>query len=277
MTGPVIFGIIVALLAVAVTMRKLSRAKRKARRQVLFQSRMPDDSKEILKKNVPLYRRLPADLQLQVEGHAMVLLEELSFEGHNGLKMTKEIRTTIAGQAAFLLLNQKQFFPETLKSVIVYPSAYSARTTKSAGGIHTEAKQTVLGQSWDAGCIVLAWDNSRHTAANPNDGHNLILHEFAHQLDQATGAADGTPILRHRDRYPEWRKALASTYADFLDDTERGRKTVMDEYGATNPAEFFAVATETFFEKPRQLRKKRPELYAELTKYYRTDPLEWPK
>lgn len=254
--------------------RGLAQSRRRAE---LLATSMPGDWRRFLIANVPLFERLPDELKEQVEGHVQVLLDEVVFEGHNGLEMTDEIRVTIAGQAGFLLLNQKGFFPDTLRSVIVYPGAYSARTVQpGVGGLHTESEQTVLGQSWDVGVVVLAWDNTRHSAANPNDGHNLVLHEFAHQLDQASGAADGTPVLRRRDRYAEWRRAMSKTYRDFLEDTDQGHKTVMDDYGATNPAEFFAVATETFFEKSRQLKKRRPELYDELCEYYRTDPLKWP-
>ena len=276
MTG---FGILLSItvvIIVVVLLRQHGLRAQGMRREELMATPLPEELRRFLEANVPLFNRLPSRLKQQVEGHTQILLDQKVFEGHDGLEMTDEIRVTIAGQASFLLLNQKGFYPDTLRSIIVYPSAYKTRTVKSGvGSLYTESRQTVLGQSWDAGVVVLAWDNTRHSAANPNDGHNLVLHEFAHQLDQASGPANGTPILRSRDRYAEWRKALSQTYRDFLEDTDRGRKTVMDDYGAINPAEFFAVATETFFEKPRQLKKKRPELYGELCTYYRTNPLKW--
>ena len=276
MTGAGVLLFVAFVVAAFFRWRQLGLRALRARREELIATPLPEGWRCFLEMNVPLFNRLPGELKQQVEGHAQILLEEKNFEGHDGLEMTDEIRVTIAGQASFLLLNQKEFFLDTLRSVIVYPSAYKARTVKlGVGGIYTESEQTVLGQSWDAGVVVLAWDNTRHSAANPNDGHNLVLHEFAHQLDQGSGATDGTPILQSRDRYGEWRRAMSQTYRDFLNDTDRGQKTVMDDYGATNPAEFFAVATETFFEKPRQLKKKRPELYDELCTYYRTNPLKW--
>ena len=276
MNGLTALVLFVACIAALITRHHLQRRERVQRRDKLMSREFPKEWQKYLISNVPLFARLPDDLKRQVEGHTQILLNEKVFEGHNGLNMTDEIRVTISGQASFLLLNQKGFYPETFRSVIVYPSAYKTRTVKtSLGGLHTEGERSVLGQSWGTGTVVLAWDNTRQSAANPNDGHNLVLHEFAHQLDQANGVADGTPFLRNRDRYSEWRQAMSHTYQDFLDDTERGRKTVMDDYGSTNPAEFFSVATETFFEKPRQLQKRRPELYSELCKYYRTDPLKW--
>ena len=276
MNGLTALVLFVACIAALITRRRLQKRARTRQRDKLMSRKFPKEWKKYLLSNVPLFARLPDDLKRQVEGHTQILLNEKVFEGHNGLNMTDEIRVTIAGQASFLLLNQKGFYPETLRSVIVYPSTYKTRTVKTGlGGLHTESEQSVLGQSWGTGTVILAWDNTRQSAINPNDGHNLALHEFAHQLDQANGVADGTPFLRNRDRYGEWRQAMSHTYQDFLDDTERGRKTVMDDYGSTNPAEFFSVATETFFEKPRQLQKRRPELYSELCKYYRTDPLKW--
>ena len=251
--------------------------EKQGRRDVLLATPLSIEWRGYLEANVPLYQRIPENLKQQVEGHTQVLLSEIVFEGHGGLTMSDEIRVTIAGQASFLLLNQKCWFPDSLRAVIVYPGVYMARTVQSGvGELYTESEQPVLGQSWDAGVVVLSWDNARHTAANPCDGHNLVLHEFAHQLDQATGAADGAPVLEGRPRQRDWWRALSQTYADFNKDLERGSSTVMNDYGATNPAEFFAVATETFFEKPRQLRDRRPELYNELCYYYRTDPLEWP-
>jgi len=269
--------VLAGVVAAWVTWRCCRRRARSRRRAKFLVSPMPSKWRSFLDANLPLFKRLPDELKIQVEGHAQVLLDEVVFEGHNGLEMNDEIRVIIAGQASFLLLNQKGFFPDTLKSVIVYPGAYKARTVQpGVGGLYTESEQTVLGQSWDVGVVVLAWDNTLYSTANPNDGHNLVLHEFAHQLDQASGAADGAPVFRRRNRHSEWRRAMSKTYRNFLEDTDKGRKTVMDDYGATNPAEFFAVATETFFEKPRQLKKRRPDLYGELCKYYRTDPLKWP-
>ncbi|MBR90898.1 MAG: hypothetical protein CMO66_06480 [Verrucomicrobiales bacterium] len=275
--SPTGFLFILIGIAAAIVFIKCLRSRRRTRRHATLMNRpIPPAWQKYLEDNLPLYNPLPEDLKRQVEGHTQILVEDLNWEGHNGLIMTDEIRVTIAGQASFLILNQKRGFPATLRSVIVYPGAYQAKSIKpTAGGLHTEGKQKVLGQSWDAGVIVLAWDNTKHSAANAHDGHNLVLHEFAHQLDQASGAANGTPILRASDRYRNWWQAMAKTYSSFLDETERGKKTVMDDYGATNPAEFFAVATETFFEKPRQLRKRRPELYHELCTYYQTDPLDW--
>ena len=132
-----------------------------------------------------------------------------------------------------------------------------------------------LGESWSSGELVLAWDSVEHGAVNMFDGQNVVYHEFAHQLDQEDGAADGAPILKNRSSYISWGRVLSEEYVKLIKKKKKRRKTVLNKYGATNPAEFFAVSSESFFEKPRQLNKKMPELYAELQSYYQTNPMEW--
>ena len=170
--------------------------------------------------------------------------------------------------------------PETddyprLITILVYPHAYVARSVEPiGGGMVLEGEQTRLGEAWTAGVVVLSWDDVRAGASDIHDGHNVALHEFAHQLDQEDGAADGAPILDRRSRYVAWARVLGAEYDQLRLDAERGRRSVLDDYGATNPAEFFAVATECFFEKPTQMKRKHPELYEELKKYYRQNPAE---
>ncbi len=140
------------------------------------------------------------------------------------------------------------------------------------GGGLIAGEQGRLGEAWGQGVVVLSWDDVRRGAADMRDGQNVVLHEFAHQLDQEDGAADGAPILPGRSRYVAWARVLGAEYEQLRRDASRGRPSVLDDYGATNPAEFFAVATECFFEKPGLLRRRHPELYEELRAYYRQDP-----
>ena len=133
----------------------------------------------------------------------------------------------------------------------------------------------MLGESWTSGSVVLAWDSVLKGAANEDDGKNVVIHEFAHQLDQADGVGDGAPILKDRGEYQDWAKVFSKHYEQLVERTNKGRKTLLDNYGATNPAEFFAVATEAFFESRDRLKKKHPNLYSELKDYYQLDPAEW--
>ena len=133
----------------------------------------------------------------------------------------------------------------------------------------------MLGESWQRGKVILAWDNVMHGARNFVDGSNVVLHEFAHQLDSETGSADGAPLLAGKSSYRSWANALSGEFRELQRDAGIGKRSLMDHYGATNPAEFFAVATETFFEKPRRMAKHHQELFDVLKAYYRVDPRDW--
>jgi len=228
---------------------------------------------EILDKNIPYYRRLSEADRHELQGHIQVFLAEKHFEGCGGLELTDEVKLTIAAQACLLLLHRETDAYRRLITILVYPSAYVAKGIEAlGGGVVLEGEQARLGEAWQSGVVVLSWDDVVKGAADIHDGHNVVLHEFAHQLDQEDGTADGAPILEHRSHYLPWARVLQAEYEQLRDDDQHQRITVLDTYGATNPAEFFAVATECFFEKPVQLRRKHPELYEQLKSYYKQDP-----
>lgn len=236
----------------------------------------PDEWERILEKNVSLYRYLPDALRAQLHNDIKIFISEKFFEGLGGLAITDEIKVTIAAEASMLLLNKINSDYPKLASILVYPGAYvTQQSTAVGGGVYIEGQSVRLGESWQHGSVVLAWDNVRQGAVNAQDGHNVVLHEFAHQLDQEDGIADGAPILGKRSSYATWARIMSKEYEHLMSNVEHHKKSVMDKYGATNPAEFFAVATETFFEKPRQLKKKAPDLYDELKGFYNVDPVEW--
>ncbi len=231
----------------------------------------------IIERNISLYNRLPQSLRKRLHGHINVLLAEKSFKGCGGLQLTDEIKVTIAAQAALLLLNERGNYFSKLRIILVYPSAFIANKTTPFGELYLEEKQVKAGESWLTGIVVLSWENIRYDLKHWKDGHNLVLHEFAHQLDQEAGSASGVPILEKRSDYVSWGQVFRTEYEKLRHQVERGLETVINEYGATDPAEFFAVATETFFEKPFQMERKHPELYNELKRYYKLDPVEWMK
>ena len=201
-----------------------------------------------------------------------VFLAEKKFEGCAGLELDDEIRVTIAAQACLLLLHREtDYFPD-LEVILVYPHTYVAgTTTRFGGGLTVADQQARLGQS-ASGVVVLAWDAVRRGATDVHDGHNVTLHEFAHQLDQEDGVADGAPVLGKRAMYTAWARVLGAEFAQLVDDVDKHRRSDIDEYGATNPAEFFAVVTEMFFEKPVALQRRHPALYEQLSLFYRQDP-----
>ncbi len=245
---------------------------RERRRAKLRARPFPAAWRALVERNVRYVALLGDDERRELEGHVHVFLDEKSFEGCGGLELTDEIRVTIAADACLLLLGREtDYYPE-LASILVYPSAYRAKVTRASGAVVIEGEDARLGESHARGVVVLAWDDVLHGTRDVRDGHDVVLHEFAHQLDQEDGDADGAPILAERSMYRAWARVLGAEYERLLRDDEAGRRTVLDRYGATSPAELFAVATEAFFEKPLQMRAKHPELYAQLRGYYRQDP-----
>jgi MtfA peptidase len=246
---------------------------KRRRRERLRSAPFPPAWLDIIVKNVPIYNRLPEADRRELQGHIQVFLFEKHFEGCGGLELTDEMKVTIAAQACLLLLHREADCYTRLITILVYPHAYVARSVEPIGnGVVLEGETVRLGEAWRDGVVVLSWDDVRSGATDIHDGQNVVLHEFAHQLDQEDGSADGAPMLERRSQYVTWARVLGAEYEKLRRDAERGRSSVLDQYGATNPAEFFAVATECFFENPVPLEKKHPELYAELKAYYRQDP-----
>jgi len=230
----------------------------------------------IYQRNVLYYRLLPPADQRELQGLIQVFLAEKHFEGCGGLEMTDEIRLSIAAQACILLLRRDTDFYPMLQSILVYPAAYLAPTTHDqADGVVVEETQARLGESWGRGAIVLSWDDVKRGAADVEDGHNVVFHEFAHQLDEESGAAEGAPVLPKRSMYIAWARVLGHEYERLSRDITQHRQTLIDEDGATNPAEFFAVVTERFFEKPRDLKARHPNLYEQLQLFYHQDPVAY--
>lgn len=248
---------------------------RNRRRRRLRATPLPKAWWAIIDRNVPLVRRLSEADREQLGGIVQVLLYEKTFEGCAGLEITNEIRLTIAAQAAILLLNREHGYYRTLRTILVYPSAYIAHQQQALpDGTVAEGPQVRLGESWHGGAVVLAWDNVRSAAWNHDDGRNVTLHEFAHQLDGEATGMDGAPDLPSRARYRDWARVLGREYQTLIEKVHRGHHTLLDAYGTTNPPEFFAVATELFFEKPNAMRREYPELYRELAAFYQQDPAE---
>jgi Mlc titration factor MtfA (ptsG expression regulator) len=209
----------------------------------------------------------------ELVGHVQVFLSEKSFEGCGGLQITDEVRVTIAAQACVLLLHRETEYYPDLVSILVYPTAYLVPGgQRNPDGLLADAPQARLGESWARDVVVLAWDHVLSGASDIHDGQNVVLHEFAHQLDQESGTGDGAPVLPRRSMYVAWARVLGDEFDELVRETHRHHRTLIDQYGATSPAEFFAVVTETFFEKPQRLLSKHPELYRHLQQFYQQDP-----
>lgn len=248
---------------------------RQRRRRMISARPVPDEWREILQRNVPLYTRLPEALRQELHGHVQLFLHDKRFFGFDGLEIDDEMRLTVAGNACVLLLNRSNDHYSNFTSIYLYPSTFVAQHTSYDGLVQSVGKQARLGESWHRGPVVLAWDAVLHGTHDIKDGHNVVLHEFAHKLDDADGRVDGAPILEQRSHYTSWARVMRREFEQLRAQAGRDARTVMDHYGASAPEEFFAVLVETFYEKPRQLSKHHPHLYAEMQKCFQVDPLEW--
>jgi len=249
-------------------------AFKKLRRKRFMQKTFPVEWLSIIERNVPYYGYLCSEEQKELQGLIQIFLKEKQFEGCSGLEITDEIRVTIAAQACMLLLGRETNFYPTLRSILVYPHAYLAPAKRiDFDMLITEGLEARFGESWSHGYVILSWDDVLKGASDIHDGHNLVFHEFAHQLDQESGAAEGAPVLPHHSMYIAWARVLSREYEQLIESIEQNRPTLLDKYGAKNPAEFFAVATEFFFEKPVELKKFHPELYDQLRLFFQRDPV----
>jgi len=244
-------------------------------RKRILSKPFPESWHKIILRRLPFFEKLRNSEQEQLKGLIQLFLAKKQFFGCNGLEINDDIKVTIAAEACLLLLNRKTSVYSSLKYILVYPTAFkTGHEHYNTDGTVSHGIRGLLGESWHHGKIILSWDDVTYGAKNIHDGHNVSLHEFAHQLDSETGSTNGAPVLGE-NACQSWAQVLSEEFKELNQNLAQHHKTVMDSYGASNPAEFFAVATETFFEKPEQLANKHPELFAELEKFYRVDPKAW--
>jgi len=245
------------------------------RRVVLRARPHPEGLEEVLSRNIGLYSLLPAELQEELHGHINVFLNEKRFRGVNGQEITPEVMFTVAGVACILLLNREPSYFPGFSSILIYPDTYETTQVDFDGAVETHKRSRRAGESWHRGPIVLSWGDVLRGASNSEDGYNVVLHEFAHKLDEENSGTNGLPILRDTDHYQEWAEVLGQEYRSLEERVARRKNKVIDGYGLTSPAEFFAVATESFFEKSEGMQKRLPDLYEQLQRFYAVDPAKW--
>ena len=250
--------------------------KNRRRRQLLAEP-FPKEWLTILKRNVPYYAFVSPDQRDRLRDDLRIFIAEKQWVGCNGLEVTDEMRVTIAAQACLLLLGiEANYHYDRIKSLLIYPRAYRQPAEMQRGTLVVNSDRMLLGEAWHRSPIVLSWSDVLAGSADPHDGHNVVFHEFAHHLDGLDGSTDGTPPLESRQQYRDWDHVMADEYQRLVDAARSGTPSLLSYYGATNRAEFFAVATEVFFELGRELKREQPELYAALGGFYRQDPASWP-
>lgn len=236
----------------------------------------PQNWLSTVEKRLPIYKKLPEDLQKELQQHIKHFLFHKRFVGCAGLVVNEEMRLAIAANACLLLLNRPTLNYQNVRWIYVYPAEFVVRhSVKDAAGVVSEKKGLLAGEAWSNGRVILSWNDVDKSVKDFNDGYNVVLHEFAHQLDNESGSTNGAPLLSSKGAYGTWATIMTREFNGLREHAYFGKESVLNTYGATNPAEFFAVATESFFEEPKELKKQYPELFAELESYYQVDPIKW--
>jgi MtfA peptidase len=250
---------------------------RSRRRLRVAEEQFPAEWLAWLAARLPIHGRIPEQLRRRLEGLIVNFVREKSFVGCNGLTVTDEMRVVIAGYACLLVMNRpdvpRRHFYDDLMSILVYPTAFVVpETHHDEDGVVTESESVLSGQAWDARRIILSWQDVEEAT---HAEHNVVLHEFAHYLDMEDETMDGAPGLGSAPAYEQWSEVFWDEYDKFCGDVDAGRETFLDPYAATEPAEFFAVVTEAFFQQPAELRSEHAVIYEQLRRYYRVDPAAW--
>ncbi|PAJ72860.1 hypothetical protein CJF42_18865 [Pseudoalteromonas sp. NBT06-2] len=268
--------LILVLIAVVITYWQWNKIKIHFWQKKYIGLTLTKSQKKLLLKVMPIYKNMTNQDRVKLEQHILWFLDNISFLGRGDLKVNPGMRLVVAANACLLVLNKPWPIYKNVKQVLLYPSAYYAKENKKDGAglvsFHNVVRQ---GESWPGGTLVLSWHDVLAGNRLPEDGHNLVFHEFAHQLDQQTGFTSGTPQLKTQKLYKQWAQVFNRAFNQLKTHLAYGIPNVIHRYGATNEAEFFAVLTETFIEKPAQLQHQDPELYQLMLDYYEFDPRQW--
>jgi Mlc titration factor MtfA (ptsG expression regulator) len=247
--------------------------KRQHRARLLSSEMSPEDWATVLRL-VPIVAKLPSSLQTRLQGKALLFLDQIDIYGRNGLVVTRDMELSLAAQACLLIVNSTQWY-DSLRTVLLYPGAFQSMQSQQDGYLVTQTKQVRLRESWHRGPVVLSWAHTLRGGEDPYDGHNLVLHEFAHQLDALSGSTDGVPVLMKGQGYADWEAAIVEGFSAHVENVKRGRSTVLDPYAATKYVEFFAVCIEVSFEQPQGLKDEYPDVYHQMSLLLGLDPLDW--
>ena len=243
-------------------------------RHKLLAEPLSDLQRSIVIEQVPLFNKLPSELREKLEGKINLFLHQIEFIGCDGLDLTEEMQLSIAAQACVLIVNKDMWY-KNLRTVLIYPGAFKSRIMDHNGYVVTEREVVRIGESWARGPVILSWAHADEGAFIDNDGHNVVFHEFAHQLDDLSGYTDAAPILDRSHNIGGWNNVLSEAYERLVKNVEASRETIIDSYGATSPVEYFAVVVELFFEKPVALKREELAVYDQLSIFFELDPTSW--
>ncbi len=229
----------------------------------------------MLHERITHFSFLSKEEQKRFEELVQVFVAEKNFEGCNGLIVTDEMKVVIAARACLLILALPHDFYAKVDSILIYPSTVVVPPSRQGiftrGPLIAQTEVPIVGQAFMHGTVILVWDQIKRDSLHPQSGHNVVYHEFAHVLDMFDGRADGTPLLHNREQYRQWAEVCTRVFYELRRKMERGEKTFLNDYAATNEAEFFAVATEYFFDRPVRMRQRQPDLYNVFMAFYGQD------
>lgn len=246
-------------------------SRRARRRRRALDEPFPDSWRRAIERRWTTWGLLSPDERSRLEQLVKVFVAETRWEAAQGFLVTDEMRVVIAAQACLLVLELGIDSYRHVASIIVHPRTVVLRgQRRMAGGMMSDAPFAISGQAHHRGPVLLAWSTAAFEARHPERGHNVVLHEFAHQLDMLDGTVDGTPPLTDPAERQRWIDVCTVEFERL----RRGEEGIMRDYGAVDPGEFFAVATETFFTRPVDLLVQKAELYDVLRNFYRQDPAE---
>ncbi|WP_170335167.1 zinc-dependent peptidase [Ruegeria arenilitoris] len=247
---------------------------RKQARATLLATPLSEHQRAVIEAMVPIVKRLPPDLRDRLQGKVNLFLDQVDFIGCDDLEVTEEMQLSIAAQACILVVNSDMWY-DNLTTILIYPNAFKSQQRRHSGYVVTEQEIVRTGESWDRGPVILSWAHSKQGARDDHDGHNVVFHEFAHQIDDLSGGTNGVPLLAEGQTFAEWERVFLTAFEAHVHAVESGRRTVIDPYGAEGHEEFFAVSVEVFFERPQALKHENPEVYEQLSKLFRLDPVAW--
>lgn len=244
---------------------------RRRRREALVARGLPPALAAIADSSLAIRGRMPPQLRARHDGLIAAFVAEKDFVGCNGFEVTDAVRVTVAAHACLLLVGRPAGLYDELYSILVYPAAFWVEDeVHDDDGLVTRRRRMLSGEAWDSRRIILSWQDIEESAALPPDGFNVVLHECAHYLE-----AEGSRLADPRRDIDGWTLEIADEYTQFLHALERGEETFLDPYGAEDETEFFAVATEEFYERPAELRAAQPRLHGLLREFYGVDPAAW--
>ena len=271
MSGTAVLAIVAVACAVLAGLLIPPWLRRQRRRRAQDET-LPELMRAAIARNVPAVAPLPAAERRRLEGLVIAFLAEKTFVGCNGLEVTDEIRATIAAEACLLLLGRTQAsLYDDLQSILVYPGAFWVEDeVHDDDGLVTRRRRELSGEAWDAQRVILSWEDVVGSAEAATPGYNVVLHEFAHHLD-----AEGLGLANPKRDAARWHAELMEEYERLCAAVDAGEETWLDPYGAEDATEFFAVATEEFFECAPEMREALPRLYALMRDFYGVDPAAW--